>query len=159
MENPFEKFGGGVGAKEIPPAEETEEREPDIEAVNKDTEEDPEKEKTKELLELTSAAKGEAKSIIDSAFGIRNQRPLKPEDRKANWDEGKRVELKAYRIYAALDMIGAELSPSIIKTTNNLLEGDDIDKFYNKKEAENFLRRVVKNTEDEVEDTKQVMVA
>jgi len=153
MENPFENLM--TNPKEKLPIKEPVAGEPDVEASEKDTKKNPETEKMKELLELTSLAKVKARSIIDSAFNIRNRKVLKPEERKANWDEGKRVERKAYRIYAALMMIEAELSQSIITTTKKLLEGEEIDGFYNEKEAEDFLRRVVGNTEDVTENDKE----
>ncbi len=148
MGNPFENLT-------INPRENLSTKEPvagefDVEASEKDTRENPKREKTKELLELTLSAKREAERILKAAYGVTGE-------------EGIKMQLDAYKIYAALIKLEVELPQNIINTTERLIKKGVPDKgiagFSSEESAKNFLKGVVGNTEDVTETTEQAMVA
>ena len=95
-----------------------------------------ERENTKEFSELALSARTEANSILARASRIKNV------------TERLEMEKQAYRIYAALDMLEAEIPESIRKTTDNLVETGRVVGFASEKSAETFLREVVGNTQN-----------
>lgn len=95
-----------------------------------------ERENDKEFSELALSARTEANSILARANGIKNV------------TERLDTEKQAYRIFAALDMLGIELLESIKNTADNLVETGRVAGFASEKSAETFLREVVGNTQN-----------
>ena len=125
MGNLFEQFGAGLGVKEIPPAEETGERELDVES------EKSEKENDREFSELMLAARKEADEILGEVGGMKNG------------PDRQEMEKQAYKIYAALDFLGVEIPESKGRTAAHLVEKGTITGFSSEKSAEIFLEEVV----------------
>jgi len=113
-------FPGQLKPREIPPAEETGEREPDVEVD--------EKKNNREFSELALAARKEAESILREASMIKNIA------------ERLEKEKYAYTIFAALDALGVEIPERIKRTTDNLVATKRIAGFSSKKSAEIFLQ-------------------
>jgi len=136
MGNPFEQLR--VGAKEIPPAEESEEREPDIETDEK------ERERMREYSELMLAARKKADDILARALKERQDGKMK---------ESLESEQEAYKIFIALSTLGVEIPESSIRDTVNRQIERGRGEFTSEESAENFLRGVVRaeQKEEEVE--------
>lgn len=117
-----------MGAKEIPPAEESEERESNVEADKAETE------KERERARLVLAAREKAESLLREALRERESGHTK---------EDFELQRQAYRIFLALDKLGVELPPVTKDTAERQGKKGDIAGFSVESSAEDFLRQEV----------------